>query len=1538
MSTPAQVLQTKQSAVNTRAAASRVQTRLQVGRSNDGHEQEADRVAEAVVSVGREGASQSSARSAVTATPAQSAPAISRLADSSIQNKLQRRETEEKEEIKPEKVQRQEDEEPQAKIQRQEDEEPQAKIQRQEDEEPQAKIQRQEDEEPQAKIQRQEDEEPQAKIQRQEDEEPQAKKEEDEAPAVQTKTEARANVRDKRQFPELNQVEQKLFSNKGKGEKLDDETRVSMETGFSTDFSGVRIHQGTDAVAMSRDLKAQAFTHGKDVFFNSGKYEPDSIRGKMLLAHELTHVVQQGAAEQKLPETEVKQNNAKRNDPVPEPTDKKTKALEQQNAEKIKASEPKLGEKPEAKSGSEIVGSAAESAGKPVVEADSEAKTESAGKENQAEQQESNESSEASGEGKKKAAVKGKPEGVKAKGKGPAKGAGVGAFLRKVTNTAFDSKKAAVSKLAANEKKTEDAETKLTKTEKSVVPPAQEGQSRSNASQVETVENSDEPKPDEAKAKQDFNAALEHAIPTSLEAVDKFKEEGKGRAVGEAVKGVVSSDTQQVKATYQEIENSPEPQPPEQEPEALPEIEQAPETGALNMGEGMVGEIQAEHTDLSNFENESDDMLKEEQISDEQLEMVDEGDLAEANKERKQVKENAKKGPKEAKQLEQDQKQQVAQDLNKEEMQGKQKMKEERQKELTGAQQDQKKTKSKIELKRQAVTDHINTIYETANTAVKQKLEDLEKQSLANFDKGEKAATKIFEDNVKRRMDAFKRRRYDRIGGSLLWAKDKLFGMDELPEVKNIFDSEKSSFIKSIDNLVATITAENKKVIQQCKELVANARKKIETFVSKLGPELQQTGQTALTEMKGKLDALNNKINEKEKELKKKLEEKRDAAIKAIEEKIEKMKEEMSGLVSKLGNLLLNAMLKFFEWALKKAGYATDQLMSIINKGKVIIKKIVTDPVAFIGNIISAVKKGIGQFVTNIKKHLISGLISWLTGAMADVPITLPTTWNLKGILSLILQILGLTWDRIRVKLVKRVGEKVVKVAETGVAIVKKLVTEGPMALWEMIKEKAAEIKQQVMDGIRNWLITQVVKQAIIKLLSFLNPAGAIVQAILAIYNTIMFFVENWQRIVDFVGSVFNSIGDIAAGKISAAASKVEQAMAMTIPIILNFLARLLGLSGLGKAVSNIIKKIRKPIDKIVNKVIDKIVGFAKKLFKKGKAAAKGAVQKLAAFIFPKQLFSAGKDPHEMSFKGKLPNAEIVVKSRPRTLTNLLNDLEAKPENKTKKSSIKTARSNLTKLDKFQNEIAEIRKKMKTETNQTKLKALKKKEKDKSSEIKSKISAISKTLAKLMVEEDFGTRDNPVPIDWPKPASSNYPALYFGPKSTGHISQDVLKTQDKNRIENKIRGTGKRKEWADAGKPVKKFSPEGKKDLPLGGGSIGIVSPFIIRSGTEIKLPSVSPGGTPGGSKLNNILKIYGFSPSGEDKDADHVKEIQVGGEDKIDNLWPLKSSINRGAGGKISRQIFDINGKKVPMSVLKKRAIDKKSPDVWLKIRSIKG
>jgi hypothetical protein len=91
-------------------------------------------------------------------------------------------------------------------------------------------------------------------------------------------------------------LESRLAGERGGGRPLDEEVKGFMEPRFGNDFSSVRIHTGSNAVQMNQELQAQAFTHGSDVYFNEGKYNPGSNEGKQLLAHELTHVVQQTGA------------------------------------------------------------------------------------------------------------------------------------------------------------------------------------------------------------------------------------------------------------------------------------------------------------------------------------------------------------------------------------------------------------------------------------------------------------------------------------------------------------------------------------------------------------------------------------------------------------------------------------------------------------------------------------------------------------------------------------------------------------------------------------------------------------------------------------------------------------------------------------------------------------------------------------------------------------------------------------------------------------------------------------------------------------------------------------------------------------------------------------------------------------------------------------------------------------------------------------------------------------------------------------------
>ena len=86
-----------------------------------------------------------------------------------------------------------------------------------------------------------------------------------------------------------------IIHSSGKGKSLPSKTLNDMNSSFGVDFSSVNIHTDESAASMNKELGAQAFTHGSDIFFNKGKYNPESSAGRHLLAHELTHVVQQGA-------------------------------------------------------------------------------------------------------------------------------------------------------------------------------------------------------------------------------------------------------------------------------------------------------------------------------------------------------------------------------------------------------------------------------------------------------------------------------------------------------------------------------------------------------------------------------------------------------------------------------------------------------------------------------------------------------------------------------------------------------------------------------------------------------------------------------------------------------------------------------------------------------------------------------------------------------------------------------------------------------------------------------------------------------------------------------------------------------------------------------------------------------------------------------------------------------------------------------------------------------------------------------------------
>lgn len=357
------------------------------------------------------------------------------------------------------------------------------------------------------------------------------------------------------------------------------------------------------------------------------------------------------------------------------------------------------------------------------------------------------------------------------------------------------------------------------------------------------------------------------------------------------------------------------------------------------------------------------------------------------------------------------------------------------------------------------------------------------------------------------------------------------------------------------------------------------------------------------------------------------------------------------GAFRKVGGAFLDLAVEFGSWALKQVLSLLEILVSVvapgvmpyIAKAKTAFRTIVKDPVGFVGNLVRAGKLGFQKFADNILEHLKTALIKWLVGPLAEAGVYIPKSFSLLEVVKLVLSVLGLTWTNIRSKLVKIIPEPALQVLEKTASVLVTLVAQGPAAAWDQIVGELTELKDQLISQVTQMIQTEAVKAAVTKLAMLLNPAGAVVQAIMAIWNTVSFFIEKINQIGAVVASFIDSISAIAAGQVENAAKKVEQTMANTLVVVIGFLAKFAGLGGIPAKLVGIVKKIRNPIDK----ALDKIVAWLGKMLDKLVSKAKDTARKLLAWWRTRVPISGDDEPHVLTFRGEMGAATLVVQSTP---------------------------------------------------------------------------------------------------------------------------------------------------------------------------------------------------------------------------------------------------------------------------------------------------
>ena len=721
--------------------------------------------------------------------------------------------------------------------------------------------------------------------------------------------------------------------------------------------------------------------------------------------------------------------------------------------------------------------------------------------------------------------------------------------------------------------------------------PANERLAAGKAKQVDKIQEAPTKKPEATSFLEVLQAEIAKAMPKTLADTEKFMKGGSSDQLKGSLKGNVSQQKQQAEGGVKSAEKEPPKETGPGTPGAAIPQEPAPAPPAVNGAEAMPAPKSDADVSLQDSKQDTEDQMKQAEVTPTQLKKANDPRFSAVLTAKDQVAQQADAGPAQFRAQEKQVLSGSAAVAKAVAGKGSTAMVGVRGGSNSAVLSRQAAAKAKDEAKRKEVVDHIEQIYNRTKESVEAKLNSLETDVGAMFDTGTDAALKAMTNYTEKRIDEYKDDRYSGVIGKGRWIRDQFKG---LPEEANVFyEQGRALFTRLMNTLVVKVAAIVDQRLKEAKDEVAKGQAEIKTYVNGQPKELQAVAKKAQSEVAERFSELEHSIDDKKQQLAESLAQKYKEGFDKANEALKKIQDSNKGLVAGFVEKLKAVIEAIIEFK--------NKLMAVLRKGADAIKLILADPIAFLGHLLDAIKLGFTQFKDNIWTHLKAGFMKWLFGSLAEAGIETPTDLTLPSILKLVLGVLGITYERMRAKAVKLVGERAVKFIEKVVDYIKTLISGGFAALWEKVKEDLGNLKEMVIDAIQDWLITTIIKKAVAKIATMFNPVGAIIQAILAIVDVVIFVVEKANQILEFISAVVESISAIAMGQIGAAANWIEKSLANMIPLLIGFLAQLLGLGGISKKIKDFITKIQDKVDKAIDKAIAKIVAVVKKLIGGGK-------------------------------------------------------------------------------------------------------------------------------------------------------------------------------------------------------------------------------------------------------------------------------------------------------------------------------------------------
>jgi Novel toxin 15 len=570
----------------------------------------------------------------------------------------------------------------------------------------------------------------------------------------------------------------------------------------------------------------------------------------------------------------------------------------------------------------------------------------------------------------------------------------------------------------------------------------------------------------------------------------------------------------------------------------------------------------------------------------------------------------------------------------------------------------------------------MQAVFERTQQAVDGLLQPLAETALARWNAGIETLSTAFEGSlasVAQRIEA----RYqtednwdplDEIGASLTRLGDETFGLPDW--VVEEYDRAEAAFGDGATALIRDISRDVNAVIRDCQELIQQARRDIDAIVQSLPAELQAWAQGEAARLGEQLDELGARVTAAQSNLNRDLVERANTAVQEVRERVHALRVAAGGLLGRIAaaieEFLRDPARAIMNGLLRLVGIPPASFWSLIERLQNVIAGIAEDPMGFANTLMDGVGQGFEQFFDNFSDHLGEALFQWLFSKLGEAGVTIPPDFSARSILGLILDVLGISWARIRTILARHIGEENAQLLDQAYQILSTLIERGPQGLIDMFVEQLdpQTIADMLLQVALDYIMEAIIERVAVRLLLLFNPIGAILQAIEAIYRVIAWIVNNAAQIFTLIESIVDGAAAILAGDTSGVANLVEGSLVRLMVIVIDFLAGYLGLGGIPDAIRDLILGLQSRIEAVLDRIIGFIAGRARALLAAvglGESSAEAPQQGANDGEIGKHLrFAAGGEGHMLWIDTSGPTAVVMLASSPHPLEQHMTELRTR--------------------------------------------------------------------------------------------------------------------------------------------------------------------------------------------------------------------------------------------------------------------------------------